>query len=239
MIKLVLVRHGQSFWNLQNKFTGWTDVGLSQKGVEEAILAGQLLQKNEIKPKVAFLSMLLRAQQTFEGICKTLGKIKNYKSWKLNERHYGALQGLNKKQTAEQYGEEQVRIWRRSFAVRPPMLDEQDNRNPKFDELYEHVKEPLPLGESLQDTLKRVIEYFENSIKKNVESNSTALIVAHGNSLRALVMHLDGLTPEQVEKLEIPTGKPIVYELDDNFVAQKHYYLDWLFYAQINDTDYQ
>lgn len=226
MIKLILVRHGESFWNLQNRFTGWTDVGLSQKGVEEAKTAGETIKKHDLQPKLAFLSVLLRAEQTFDGICKSLGKIRCFKSWKLNERHYGALQGLNKKETAEKYGEQQVQIWRRSYKTRPPMLNENDPQNPKFDELYAHVKEPLPLGESLEDTTKRVVEYFEHTIKKHVEPNTCALVVAHGNSLRALVKYLQNISDKDIEKLNIPTGKPLVFELDDNFTYIRNYYLD-------------
>lgn len=224
MIKLILVRHGQSVWNYLNKFTGWTDVGLTQKGIEEARNCGELLKKNNIKIDVAYISVLLRAEQTYQTIKGVLGyKMREFRSWKLNERHYGALQGLNKEETAEKYGAEQVRIWRRSYDVKPPLLEETDARNPKFDDLYSYVKEPLPLGESLEDTAKRVVDYFKNQIMQNVKPEQNCLIVAHGNSLRALIQHLDGLNNKEVEKLELATGKPIVYELTDDFKVVKKY----------------
>lgn len=226
MINLILVRHGQSFWNLQNRFTGWTDVGLTQKGMEEACQAGKTLVKNNLKIDFAFVSVLLRAEQTYQAMCKELGyKIRTFRSWKLNERHYGALQGLNKQQTAEKYGSEQVRIWRRSYAVRPPMLDETDSRNPNFDELYKNLKQKMPLGESLADTAQRVVEYYNNIIKTTIKPNQTALVVAHGNSLRALIQHLDNMSNAAVETLEIPTGKPILYQLTDNFEVIDRKYL--------------
>ena len=226
MINLILVRHGQSFWNLQNRFTGWTDVGLTQQGMEEAYNAGKILQKNNLKVDFAFVSVLIRAEQTYQAMCKEFGyKIRTFRSWKLNERHYGALQGLNKKETAEKYGDERVRIWRRSYSVRPPMLEESDPRNPNFDELYKNLKEKMPLGESLEDTSKRVLEYYNNIIKTTVKPNQTALVVAHGNSLRALIQHLDKMSNTAVETLEIPTGKPILYQLTDNFEVISHKYL--------------
>ena len=226
MIKLILVRHGQSFWNLQNRFTGWTDVGLSQKGVEEAAQAGKLLVDKNIKADYAFVSVLLRAEQTYQTMCKQMGyKMRTFRSWKLNERHYGALQGLNKQQTAEKYGDEQVRLWRRSYSTRPPMLSEDDSRNPNFDELYKGLKEKMPLGESLADTAKRVVEYYNNVIKTTLKPDQTALVVAHGNSLRALIQHLENMSNTAVETLEIPTGKPILYQLTDNFEVIDRKYL--------------
>ena len=226
MIKLILVRHGESFWNLQNRFTGWTDVGLSQKGVEEAKNAGQLILQSNNKIDYAFISVLLRAEQTYQIMSKQFGyKVRTFKSWKLNERHYGALQGLNKQQTAQKYGEEQVRLWRRSYDVRPPLLEESDPRNPNLDPTYSCLKEEMPLGESLQDTAKRVVDYYENFIKSIIKPNQTGLIVAHGNSLRALMQYLDKIPNKEVENLEIATGKPIVYELTDDFEVTKHYCL--------------
>ena len=226
MIKLILVRHGQSVWNLLNKFTGWTDVGLSQQGVVEARRAGELIVENDIKINMAFCSVLNRAEHTLQLIAEKLNyKVPVYKSWKLNERHYGALQGLNKQQTIEKYGSEQVKKWRRSYETQPPLLSIDDKRNPKFDELYSYVKEDLPLGESLKDTAKRVVEYYNKFIKTKVKDGQNALIVAHGNSLRALIQYLDNMSNVDVENLEVPTGKPIVYELDDNLKVIKHYYL--------------
>lgn len=226
MIKLILVRHGQSVWNLLNKFTGWTDVGLSQQGVVEARRAGELIVENDIKINMAFCSVLNRAEHTLQLIAEKLNyKVPVYKSWKLNERHYGALQGLNKQQTTEKYGSEQVKKWRRSYETQPPLLSIDDKRNPKFDELYSYVKEDLPLGESLKDTAKRVVEYYNKFIKTKVKDGQNALIVAHGNSLRALIQYLDNMSNVDVENLEVPTGKPIVYELDDNLKVIKHYYL--------------
>lgn len=225
MIKLVLIRHGQSFWNLENRFTGWTDVGLSQKGVEEAREAGDLILKNGIKVDVAFTSVLIRATQTLDLICSTLKqKFPIYKSWKLNERHYGALQGLNKADAEKQFGKEQVHLWRRSAQTTPPLLSQDDERNPKFDELYKKVSEPLPLGESLNDTILRVNDYFQNFMKKHIKSGQTALVVAHGNSLRGLIKILENLSDEQIEKVELATGEPICYTLDDNFsVVEKSF----------------
>jgi 2,3-bisphosphoglycerate-dependent phosphoglycerate mutase len=226
MIKLVLLRHGQSFWNLENRFTGWTDVGLSQNGVEEAKEAGNIISQNGIKIDFAFVSVLLRAEQTYQNVCVVLGyKPRTFRSWKLNERHYGALQGLNKKDTEEKFGKEQVKLWRRSYDTKPPLLEETDPRNPKFDELYAKIKDPLPLGESLADTATRVVDFYEHQIKTILKPNTTGLVVAHGNSLRALIQYLDKLSSEEVLNLEVPTGKPIVYELDDDFNVLKHYYL--------------
>jgi len=226
VIKLVFVRHGQSIWNLENKFTGWTNVELSKKGVEEAIVAGKMLKNSKINFKVGFTSYLLRAQQTFDLINSQLLKpIKIIEDWRLNERHYGALQGFNKAKTAEKYGSEQVQLWRRSADVRPPLLKIDDERNPKFDVLYKDVKDELPLGESLCDTEKRVVKFFEDVFKSNIKDGENSLIVAHGNSIRALIKHLDNVSNEEIVSLEIPTGKPIVYELDSNFKPIKHYYL--------------
>lgn len=226
MIKLVLVRHGQSEWNLQNRFTGWTNVELSANGANEAIMAGKTISDSNIKFSVGFTSYLLRAEQTFALIYKELHQhFDVYKDWKLNERHYGALQGLNKSETAQKYGDEQVKLWRRSAITRPPLLTEDDKRNPKFDSLYKDVKEKLPLGESLLDTERRVVECFNQFIKTKLQDNQNALIVAHGNSIRALIKHLDNVSNDDIVKLEIPTGKPVVYELDENYKPIKHYYL--------------
>ena len=227
MQKLVLVRHGQSIWNLENKFTGWTDVGLSDKGVKEAIDAGKTLKKLGYTFDVAYTSLLKRAQDTLNIILKELDlNIEINKSYKLNERHYGALQGLNKDETRKKYGEEQVRLWRRSAEVRPPALTKDDPRYPGNDPIYKDIPESeLPLTENLVDTIKRVVDYYESVIVPDLKIGKKIIIVAHGNSLRGLVKYLDNLSDEEVMDLEIPTGVPLVYELDDNLKPIKHYYL--------------
>lgn len=227
MQKLVLVRHGQSIWNLENKFTGWTDVGLSDKGVKEAIDAGKTLKKLGYTFDVAYTSLLKRAQDTLNIILKELDlNIEINKTYKLNERHYGALQGLNKDETRKKYGEEQVRLWRRSAEVRPPALTKDDPRYPGNDPNYKDIPESeLPLTENLVDTIKRVVDYYESVIVPDLKLGKKIIIVAHGNSLRGLVKYLDNLSDEEVMDLEIPTGVPLVYELDDNLKPIKHYYL--------------
>ena len=227
MQKLVLVRHGQSIWNLENKFTGWTDVGLSDKGVKEAIDAGKTLKKLGYTFDVAYTSLLKRAQDTLNIILKELDlNIEINKTYKLNERHYGALQGLNKDETRKKYGEEQVRLWRRSAEVRPPALTKDDPRYPGNDPIYKDIPESeLPLTENLVDTIKRVVSYYESTIIPDLKLGKKIIIVAHGNSLRGLVKYLDNLSDEEVMNLEIPTGVPLVYELDDNLKPIKHYYL--------------
>lgn len=227
MQKLVLVRHGQSIWNLENKFTGWTDVGLSDKGVKEAIDAGKTLKKLGYTFDVAYTSLLKRAQDTLNIILKELDlNIEINKTYKLNERHYGALQGLNKDETRKKYGEEQVRLWRRSAEVRPPALTKDDPRYPGNDPIYKDIPESeLPLTENLVDTIKRVVSYYESTVIPDLILGKKIIIVAHGNSLRGLVKYLDNLSDEEVMDLEIPTGVPLVYELDDNLKPIKHYYL--------------
>ena len=227
MQKLVLVRHGQSIWNLENKFTGWTDVGLSDKGVKEAIDAGKTLKKLGYTFDVAYTSLLKRAQDTLNIILKELDlNIEINKTYKLNERHYGALQGLNKDETRKKYGEEQVRLWRRSAEVRPPALTKDDPRYPGNDPIYKDIPESeLPLTENLVDTIKRVVSYYESTIIPDLILGKKIIIVAHGNSLRGLVKYLDNLSDEEVMDLEIPTGVPLVYELDHNLKPIKHYYL--------------
>ena len=216
-MKLVLVRHGESTWNKENKFTGWTDVDLSELGRIEAKKAGQSLKERNYNFDICYTSYLKRAINTEELLLNEMGlNIPVVKSWKLNERHYGALQGLNKSETAEKYGEEQVHIWRRSFDIAPPLLDENDERNPKFDETYINVNENLPLGESLKDTIKRVIPYYEENILKDMKNGKKVLVVAHGNSLRALVKYIENISDEEIAELNIPTGVPLVYELDEN-----------------------
>ena len=227
-MKLVLVRHGQSVWNLENRFTGWTDVELSNNGIKEAKEAGKLLKENEFTFDVAYTSALKRANETLNIILKELGEenIPIHYSWKLNERHYGALQGLNKDDTRKKYGDEQVKIWRRSASVRQPLLNEEDDRYPGRDDKYKDLKKSeLPLGECLMDTLKRVIDYYETEIKKSLLSGQNVIIAAHGNSLRALIKYLEDISNDDIMNVEIPTGKPYVYELDDNLNIINKYYL--------------
>lgn len=227
MIKLVLVRHGESVWNLENKFTGWTDVELSKNGIKEAKEAGSLLKENGFTFDIAFTSVLKRANDTLDIILKELDlDIEIKKSWKLNERHYGALQGLNKDETRKKYGEEQVKLWRRSSNVRPPELTKEDSRYPGNDIKYKDLtEEELPLTENLNDTIKRVITYFNSDIKKELLNNKKVIIVAHGNSLRALMKYLDNMNEEDTINLELDTGKPIIYELNNDLKPIKHYYL--------------
>ncbi len=225
---LVLIRHGESEWNKANLFTGWTDVDLSENGVKEAIQGGKLLKEEGIKFDVAYTSYLKRAIHTLNNVLEQMDEeyIPVYKSWKLNERHYGALQGLNKSETAEKYGEDQVKIWRRSFDVCPPALEPSDDRNPANQEQYAGVDpKDLPLTESLKTTIERVVPYYEEVIKKDLEAGKTVVIAAHGNSLRALVKYLDNISDEDIINLNIPTAVPLVYELDDEFKPISHRYL--------------
>ncbi len=222
MIKLVLVRHGESIWNLENKFTGWTDVGLSDNGIKEAIEAGKILKKKGFSFDVAYTSLLKRANDTLDYILKELDEdIPVYKSWRLNERHYGALQGLNKDETRAKYGDEQVHIWRRSYDVRPPALSDDDSRYVEMKDKYEF----LPHTECLKDTIERVIPYWKSDILPSLKDNKKVIIVAHGNSLRGLIKYLDNISDEEIVGLEIETGNPICYELDDDLKPIKHYYL--------------
>ncbi len=228
MIKLVLVRHGQSMWNLENRFTGWTDVELSEQGIKEAKEAGKVLKEKGFSFDVAYTSVLKRANDTLGYILEELGEqdIPVKKSWRLNERHYGALQGLNKDETREKYGEEQVLLWRRSTDVRPPALSKDDERYPGNDSKYSELKEEeLPTTENLIDTIERVMVYWNSDIVKDLKAGKKVIIAAHGNSLRGLIKYLDNMTDEEVIKLELQTGNPICYELDDNLKPIKHYYL--------------
>lgn len=228
MIKLVLVRHGQSMWNLENRFTGWTDVELSEQGIKEAKEAGKVLKEKGFNFDVAYTSVLKRANDTLKYILEELGEenIPIKKSWRLNERHYGALQGLNKDETKEKYGAEQVLLWRRSTDVRPPELSKDDKRYPGNDPKYSDLKEnELPTTENLIDTIKRVMEYWNSDIKKDLETGKRVIIAAHGNSLRGLIKYLDNMTDEEIIKLELQTGNPICYELDDDLKPIRHYYL--------------
>ena len=228
MIKLVLVRHGQSMWNLENRFTGWTDVELSEQGIKEAKEAGKVLKEKGFDFDVAYTSVLKRANDTLKYILEELGEenIPVKKSWRLNERHYGALQGLNKDETKEKYGAEQVLLWRRSTDVRPPALSKDDERYPGNDSKYSELKEEeLPTTENLIDTIERVMVYWNSDIVKDLKAGKKVIIAAHGNSLRGLIKYLDNMTDEEVIKLELQTGNPICYELDDNLKPIKHYYL--------------
>ena len=228
MIKLVLVRHGQSMWNLENRFTGWTDVELSEQGIKEAKEAGKVLKEKGFGFDVAYTSVLKRANDTLGYILEELGEqdIPVKKSWRLNERHYGALQGLNKDETREKYGEEQVLLWRRSTDVRPPALSKDDERYPGNDPKYSELKEnELPTTENLIDTIERVMVYWNSDIVKDLKAGKRVIIAAHGNSLRGLIKYLDNMTDEEVIKLELQTGNPICYELDENLKPIRHYYL--------------
>ena len=228
MIKLVLVRHGQSMWNLENKFTGWTDVELSEQGREEAKKAGEVLKEKGFEFDLAFTSELKRAQDTLSIILNEMEQndIEVKHSWKLNERHYGALQGLNKQETREKYGDEQVLLWRRSTDVRPPELEETDPRYPGNDPKYKELsKSELPKTENLIDTIKRVIDYWNSDIRPEIEKGKRIIIAAHGNSLRALMKYLDNISDEDIIKLELETGNPICYELDESLKPIRHYYL--------------
>lgn len=227
MYKLILVRHGESEWNKLNLFTGWTDVELSDTGREEAKAAGKGLLEKGIKFDICFTSYLKRAIHTLNIILDEmdLAYLPVIKGWQLNERHYGALQGLNKAETAEKYGEAQVKLWRRSYDVPPPALEKDDPRCPANQETYASVdKKLLPLTESLEITVERVVPYFNKMIKPELEAGKTVLVAAHGNSLRALIMHLEHMSKEDVINLNLPTGVPVIYELDDNYeVISKEY----------------
>lgn len=225
---LVMIRHGESVWNKANLFTGWTDVELSENGWNEAHQGGRLLKEEGLSFDICYTSYLKRAIHTASAVLGELDEewIPIVKDWRLNERHYGALQGLNKAETAAKYGAEQVRIWRRSFDIQPPALDPADERNPALQKMYRNVeKSLLPLTESLKDTIARVVPYYENVIKKDMEAGRNVLIAAHGNSLRALVKYIDGISDDDIIGINIPTGVPLVYELDDDLKAISHRYL--------------
>ncbi len=227
-MKLVLLRHGESIWNKENRFTGWTDVDLSETGRTEAREAGKLLRENGFDFDVCYTSYLKRAIHTLNFALEELDRewLPVVKSWKLNERHYGALQGLNKSETAEKYGEEQVRIWRRSFDIRPPELKPDDSRNPALQDQYRREnKAELPLAESLKDTIARTVPYFEEEILPRMKSGERVLIAAHGNSLRALVMHFERLTEQEIMGVNLPTGVPLVYEFAPDMTVREKQYL--------------
>ncbi len=226
--RIVLLRHGESEWNKENKFTGWTDVDLSAKGIEEAKSAGDILMKEGFVFDMAFTSVLKRAIRTLwltlDGL--NLMWIPVERAWELNERHYGSLQGLNKAETAAKYGEDQVKIWRRSYDIQPPALEKTDPRFPGNDPRYKNLSEAeLPLTECLKDTVDRVVPFWEERIVPLVKQGKRIIIVAHGNSLRALVKHLDKIADNEIVELNIPTGTPLVYELDENLSPLKHFYL--------------
>jgi len=228
MIKLVLVRHGESTWNKENRFTGWTDVDLSEKGREEALKAGQVLMEQGYTFDVAYTSVLKRAIRTLWIIMDEMDLmwIPVYRSWRLNERHYGALQGLNKAEMAAKYGEQQVFVWRRSYDIQPPALTREDERYPGRDRRYRDLaSNEVPLTESLKDTVARFMPYWHQTLAPALKSGQRIIIAAHGNSLRALVKYLDNIPDADIPGLNIPTGMPLVYELDNNLKPLRHYYL--------------
>ncbi len=226
--KLVLIRHGESVWNLENRFTGWTDVGLTERGTQEAHTGGIALRENKFAFDLAYTSVLKRAIKTLWIVLEEMGLewIPVHRAWQLNERHYGALQGLNKAETAMKFGEEQVKLWRRSYDVPPPVLEMDDPRHPRFDPRYAGLAEAdLPKSECLKDTVNRMLPYWFNTIAPTVQSGKKVLVVAHGNSLRALVKYLDNISDEEIVGLNIPTGIPLVYELNSELRPITHYYL--------------
>ena len=228
MMKLVVVRHGESTWNKENRFTGWTDVDLSEKGKEEAKKAGEILKAEGFEFDLAYTSVLKRAIRTLWCVLDEMDLmwIPVIRDWRLNERHYGALQGLNKAETAARHGEEQVKIWRRSYDIQPPALEESDERFPGRDPRYGNLTaDQLPKTECLKDTVARFLPLWKNEISSDIKSGKKVLVVAHGNSLRALVKYLDNIPDDEIVGLNIPTGIPLVYELDDDLKPIKHYYL--------------
>ncbi|EAD2676231.1 2,3-diphosphoglycerate-dependent phosphoglycerate mutase, partial [Listeria monocytogenes] len=228
-MKLVLIRHGQSEWNKLNLFTGWHDVDLSQEGVVEAMTAGKRIKEAGLEFDVAFTSVLTRAIKTLNYVLEESDQmwVPVHKSWRLNERHYGALQGLNKQETAEKYGADQVQKWRRSYDTLPPLLEENDERQAKNDRRYQLLDtHAIPSGENLKVTLERVIPYWMDTIAPEIKEGRRVVIAAHGNSLRALVKFLEGISDDEIMDLEIPTGVPLVYELNDDLKPVNKYYLD-------------
>lgn len=228
MYKLVLVRHGQSTWNLENRFTGWTDVDLTDLGKAEAAEAGKLLSDAGYDFDIAYTSVLKRAIKTLGIIQDVMDRnwLPVVRAWQLNERHYGSLQGLNKAETAEKFGEDQVKVWRRSYDVPPPALELSDERHPKFDRRYASLTpEQLPATESLKITLDRVLPYWNTTLAPEIKAGKRLLVVAHGNSIRALVKYLDNISEAEITELNIPTGLPLVYELDKDLKPIKNYYL--------------
>ena len=227
-MKLILLRHGESEWNLLNQFTGWTDVGLTEKGIQEAQFSAKQILKENIVINTIYTSLLLRSTHTAEIIADMINFNKEdiQYNWRLNERHYGALQGLNKSETAEKYGEDQVHIWRRSYDVAPPLLSNDDERHPRFNEKFKNI-ENLPTGESLKNVIDRLNPFWNQYLANIKENSGNHLIVAHSNSLRAIVKILDQLSDEEIMSVNIPTGIPLVYEFDDNFnIIHKEYLID-------------
>jgi 2,3-bisphosphoglycerate-dependent phosphoglycerate mutase len=228
MYKLVLMRHGESQWNLENRFTGWTDVNLTPNGEREALAAGELLKQEGYDFDVAYTSVLKRAIRTLNSVLDVLDRdwIPVIKDWHLNERHYGALQGLNKAETAAKYGDEQVLVWRRAYAIAPNPLALDDTRHPRFDSRYAGLAAAdLPATECLKDTVARVLPYWHSDIAPMIKSGKRVVIAAHGNSLRALIKYLDGMGDDEIVHLNIPTARPLVYELDADLKPIRHYYL--------------
>jgi 2,3-bisphosphoglycerate-dependent phosphoglycerate mutase len=228
MKKLVLIRHGESVWNKENRFTGWTDVDLSERGFNEAHEAGKVLKENGFNFSLAYTSYLQRAIKTLNIILEEMDLmwIPVLKSWRLNEKHYGSLQGLNKAETAERYGDEQVHIWRRSYDVPPAALADDDKRNPRLDPKYKGVPaHEIPLTESLKDTVARMIPYWENDIRKSLLTHDQVLVAAHGNSLRAVIKTLKNISDSDIVSLNLPTGIPYVFEFDDQLILKKDYFL--------------
>jgi 2,3-bisphosphoglycerate-dependent phosphoglycerate mutase len=228
MYKLVLLRHGESLWNKENRFTGWTDVDLTEKGQAEARKAGNVLKENGFQFDIAYVSVLKRALRTLWLALEEMDQlwIDWEKSWRLNERHYGGLQGLNKAETAAKHGEDQVLIWRRSYDIPPPALEKTDERYPGNLRMYKNVAaKDLPVTESLKDTVARFLPYWHETIAPSIKQGKNVIIAAHGNSLRALVKYLDNMSEDDILKLNIPTGMPLVYELDKDLKPIKHYYL--------------
>ena len=225
MPKLILIRHGQSQWNLENRFTGWWDVDVTEKGVAEAEAAGQLMKAKGIEPDIGFTSVQSRAIKTLNLALEQMGRlwVPVIKDWRLNERHYGGLTGLDKAETAAKHGDEQVKIWRRSFDIPPPPIEAGSTYDLSSDPRYAGIT--IPGTESLKDTITRVLPYWESAIVPELKAGKTVIISAHGNSLRALVKHLSGISDDDISSLEIPTGQPIVYDLDDTLNAGDRYYL--------------
>lgn len=228
MKKLVLLRHGESIWNQENRFTGWTDVDLTARGIDEAKAAGQLLRSNGFEFDLAYTSVLKRAIRTLWLTLDEMDRmwIPIKLNWRLNERHYGALQGLNKAETAKKYGDEQVLSWRRSYDTRPPVISMEDERYPGFDPRYSKIaRSEIPLAESLKDTIDRFLPYWNDHIAPQVRAGSNVIIVAHGNSLRALIKHLDQISDQDILNYNIPTGIPLIYEFAEDLKPIRNYYL--------------
>jgi len=228
-MKLILLRHGQSQWNLENRFTGWKDVSLTQEGIDEATFSGNALLKNNFQIKSVYTSLLNRATETTDIVTDIINfpKEEIKYEWRLNERHYGALQGLNKSETASKYGEDQVQIWRRSYDISPPLLDMEDERHPRFNDKFKNILGKLPVGESLKNVIDRLKPFWGNYINYITERKGDHLIIAHSNSLRAIVKILDQLSDEKIISVNIPTGIPLVYTLDKNLnVLEKEYLIN-------------